>query len=73
MRTAIIEILVAEYATPIRVAYALPTRAVAIAMLASGIRCTLIAKFTSPTVSALAFAAYVAMTVNRMATLFADG
>lgn len=68
---AIIEVLVAEDAAPIRVADTLPTGTVAISVLAARVGGALVAEFTAPTVSTFAFAAHVAVTVNGMATLLA--
>lgn len=68
---AIVEVLVAQDATPVRVADALPARAVAVAVLAPGVRCTLVAQVTLPTVAALALAAHVAVAVQRVAALLA--
>lgn len=41
--------LVAEDATPVRIAYALPGRTVAVSVFTAGIRRALITEFTSPT------------------------
>lgn len=68
---AIIEVLVAEDAAPIRVADTLPTGTVAISVLAARIGGALVAEFTAPTVSTFAFPTDVAVTVNGVATLLA--
>lgn len=68
---AVIEVLVAEDAAPVRVADALPAGTVAVAVLAARVRRALVAKFTPPAVSALALAAYVAVAVDRVAALLA--
>lgn len=73
MRAAIIEILVAEDTTPVRVADTLPAGTVAVSVLATWIRGALVAEFTAPSVSALALAAHVAVAVHGVATLLADG
>lgn len=70
---AVVEVLVAQNAAPVGVADALPTRTVAVAVLAAGIRHALIAQFASPTMSTLALAAEVAVTMHRVAALLADG
>lgn len=72
MRAAIVEVLVAKDTAPIRVADALPTGTVAVSVFATGIRGALVAEFTAPTMSTLALAAYVAMPMDRVATLLAD-
>lgn len=68
---AVVEILVAQYSAPVRVADALPARAIAIAVLAAGIRHALVAQFAAPTVSTLAFAADVAVAVHGVTALLA--
>lgn len=68
---AIIEVLVAKDAAPIRVADTLPTGTVAISVLAARIGGALVAEFTAPTVSTFAFPTDVAVTVNGVATLLA--
>lgn len=69
---AIVEVLVAEDASPVRVADALPARTVAVAVLATRVGGALVAELTAPTVPALALAADVAVAVDRVAALFAD-
>lgn len=67
-----VEVLIAQYAAPVRVADALPARAVAVAVLAAGIHHALVAQFAVPSVATLALAADVAVTVHGVATLLAD-
>lgn len=73
MSAAVVEILVAQYSTPIRIADALPARAVAVAVLATGIGHTLIAQLTAPAMPTLALAADVAVAMHGMAALLAHG
>lgn len=68
---AVVEILVAQYSAPVRVADALPARAIAIAMLAAGIRHALVAQFAAPTVPTLALAADVAVAMHGVTALLA--
>lgn len=72
VRAAIVEILVAEDTTPVRVADTLPAGTVAVSVLAAGIRGALVAQFTAPSVSTLALAAHVAVAVHWVATLLAN-
>ena len=72
VRAAIVEILVAEDTTPVRVADTLPAGAVAVSVLAAGIRGALVAQFTAPSVSTLALAAHVAVAVHWVAALLAN-
>lgn len=69
---AVVEILVAEDTTPVRVADTLPAGTVAVSVFAAGVRGALVAEFTAPSVSTLALAAHVAVTVHWVATLFAN-
>jgi hypothetical protein len=68
---AVVEVLVAEDATPVRVADALPARAVAVAVLAARVGCALVAELTPPAVTALALPGDVAVAVHRVAALLA--
>jgi len=70
---AIVEILVAQYSAPVRVADALPARAIAITMFATGIRHALVAQLTAPAVPTLALTADVAMTMHGVTALLAHG
>lgn len=70
--TAVVEVLVAQYAAPVGVADALPARAVAVAVLAAGIRHALVAQFAAPAVPTLTLAADVAVTVHGVAAFLAD-
>lgn len=70
---AVVEILVAQYPAPVRVADALPARAVAVAVLAAGIRHALVAELAAPAVPTLTLAADVAVTVHGMTALLAHG
>lgn len=71
--TAVVQILIAQNTAPVSVAYALPARAVAVAVLAARIGRALVAQLAPPAVTTLAFTAHVAVAVNRMASLLADG
>lgn len=70
---AVVQVLVAQYSTPVGVAYALPARAVAVAVLAARIGRALVAQLAAPAVTTLALAADVTVAVDRMTTLLADG
>lgn len=70
---AVVEVLVAQYSAPVRVADALPARAIAVAVLAAGIRHALVAQFATPAVPTLALAADVAVAVHGVAALLAHG
>ena len=68
---AVVEVLIAQNATPVGVADTLPTGAVAVAVLAARIGGALVAQFTPPAGPALALARHVAVAVNGMAALLA--
>lgn len=71
MGAAVVQVLVAEYSAPVGVAYALPGRAVAVAVLAARVRGALVAQLALPAVTTLALARYVAVAVHRVTAFFA--
>lgn len=63
----VVQILITEYATPIRFTDALPRYFFAVAMFAAGIRLTFVTKLPSPPSPAFAFSRLTAMSMLRVA------